>query len=279
MLHFERKRLKAIGEAEAKGEDVWTSKFNQPVRVKIAYALQHAACRDQSTVATALEAAQIMLGGERGKYRLTDKAGITPAEDFFTYLHTCPDDMMPSVIEAAIYGLRLAAQTSFVPISVVGFKDDVRIVLDRHRISWVLAEDEDEMYELKSKSLHSGVVEPTLRLLAGRKDLATVQDAYQEALRKVSQGEPENAITDAGTALQEMLTACGCKGNQLGDLATDARKKGLVAPHDVKLVDWIAADRSQKGDSHRVVRTSKDDAWLNIYVVGALVVRLAAGKR
>jgi hypothetical protein len=44
------------------------------------------------------------------------------------------------------------------------------------------------MIELRSKELHSGVVEPAVRLLAGRQDLVAVEYAYQEALRKVSAG-------------------------------------------------------------------------------------------
>lgn len=284
MLHFGRKKQQAIQEAEAKSGSFSTTKFEEPVRVKLTYALKHAAGGDASTLTAAIVAAQARLGGELGKYRLTDKPGITPAEDFFTYLHTCPDDMMPSVIEAAIQGLRAASWYSFVPVSIEGFKDDVRTVLDRHRVAWVL--EDDEMHELKSKELHSGVIEPALRLLVDQKEFGAVEDAYQEALRKVSAGEPANAITDTGTALQEMLRACGCKGNSIGDLASDARKTGLLAPHDSRLaagiqsiIEWVGADPSEKGDTHRVGQPPKEDAWLTIHVVGALIVRLAAGKR
>jgi hypothetical protein len=75
-------------------------------------------------------------------------------------------------------------------------------------------------------------------------------------------------------------------GNALGPLIESAKRKGLLAPHDtpmeaaiVKIMDWVAADRSLKGDSHRAAQPSKDDAWFTIHVVGALIVRLAAGKR
>src|SRR5437899_3335340 len=84
---------------------------------------------------------------------------------------------------------------------------------------------------------------------------AAADDAYQKALEKISSGEPESAITAAGTALQETLRACGCNGNSIGDLASDARKKGLLARHDPKLasgiqsmIEWVGADRSEKGD-------------------------------
>jgi len=283
MLHFGRKKQQAIAAAEAKGASFWTTKFDAPFRVKLTYALKHAAGGDASTVTAAIVAAQTRLAGELGKYKLTDKAGVSPDEDFFTYLHTCPDEMVPSVIEALIMGLRAADGSTFVLVSIIGFKDDVRTLLDRHRIAWVL--EEDEMHELKSKELHSGVIQPTLRLLAENKGLSAVEDAYRKALEKISAGEPESAITAAGTALQEMLRACGCNGNSIGDLVSDARKKGLLAPHDPKLasgiqsmIEWVGADRSEKGDSHKAGTRSKDDAWLTVHVVGALIVRLAAEK-
>jgi hypothetical protein len=40
MLHAERKRLKEMAEAEAKGQSFWTNKFETPVRVKISLALK-----------------------------------------------------------------------------------------------------------------------------------------------------------------------------------------------------------------------------------------------
>jgi hypothetical protein len=42
MLHFERKRLKAVKEAEAKSQNVWTGNFEDAVRVKIYHALKDA---------------------------------------------------------------------------------------------------------------------------------------------------------------------------------------------------------------------------------------------
>ena len=59
-----------------------------------------------------------------------------------------------------------------------------------------------------------------LLMRMGRYDDSIAQ--YQKALEKISAGEPESAITAAGTALQEMLRACGCTGNSIGDLAPAA---------------------------------------------------------
>jgi hypothetical protein len=40
---------------------------------------------------------------------------------------------------------------------------------------------------------------------------------------------------------------------------------------------WVAADRSQSGESHHASDATRDDAWLIVHIVGAFIVRLAAG--
>jgi hypothetical protein len=59
--------------------------------------------------------------------------------------------------------------------------------------------------------------------------------------------------------------------------------KGLIGSHDGRMtnaiedvMDWVAANRSEKGDSHKVGDANRDDAWPMIHVVGALIVRLDA---
>ena len=108
---------------------------------------------------------------------------------------------------------------------------------------------------------------------------------YRDALAQLADDKAANAITDAGTALQEMLEELGCEGNQLGDLIRSARKKQLLGAHDTPLIDaidkamhWVAADRSEMGDSHHATQATREDAWLSIHVVGALIVRLASGQ-
>ena len=284
-LHFERERDRATAEAEARGEDLWTDRFEKSVRVKLMYALRHAA-GDVSTLAAVCETAHLRLASGLGTFRLTDERGLTPDQDFINYVGIGPDRKVPSIIEAMIYALDQVGGTAFFPMSGIagstgGFKDDVKRILLEHRVGWNLVGD--QMIERNSQELHAGVIEPAVRLLAGRPDLAAVESAYQDALREVTKGTPDDAITDSGRALQEMLLACGCKGQTIGELAADARKKNLLAAHDTPLaaglqtiLDWVSADRSQKGDAHRVWNPSSEDAWLTIHVVGAVIVRLEA---
>jgi len=138
------------------------------------------------------------------------------------------------------------------------------------------------MIPLSSRELHEHVVAPALQLLAGRPDLDKVESAYRAALEEITKGKAADAITDAGTALQEMLGALGCDGNALGPRIASARAKGILAPHDSpmltaieKVLHWVSADRSEKGDAHAVTSATLDDAWLIVHVVGAVILRLS----
>jgi hypothetical protein len=114
--------------------------------------------------------------------------------------------------------------------------------------------------------------------------MATDKRTYQKAIMELAASHADDAITDAGTALQETLTVLGCSGNSLGPLITDARKRGLLAPHDAKLdqsisniMVWVSADRSELGEAHHVSDATVEDAWLIVHIVGALILRLASG--
>lgn len=167
----------------------------------------------------------------------------------------------------------------------LGFRDRVNEILDDHDIGWQLAGE--EMIPRSSSFMHATIVEPVLALTAGRPELRSVEQAFQKALTEMKPGgDPADAITDAGTAVQEMFEAAGAKGNALGDLLVDARRREMLAPYDSKLGeaikalgDWVSAERSERGDSHHVRDASREDAWLAIQVAGALILRLAAGKK
>jgi hypothetical protein len=156
-------------------------------------------------------------------------------------------------------------------------------VLREERIAIRLVDG--ELIDFSSEELHEEVVAPALRLLGGRAGWEPVESAYRDALEEIGRN-PADAITDAGTALQEALTLAGASGNSLGPLAKSARKKGILAPHDgplsegiAKIIDWVSADRSEKGDSHNAEEAGPEDAWLAVHVVGALILRLAQHDR
>lgn len=164
------------------------------------------------------------------------------------------------------------------------FTNGVRVVLREHRIAYDFIEG--KMIEMESQELHHEVVIPVLRLLSGRSGWKLVESAYQDALSELARGAADDAITDAGTALQQSLEILGCEGNALGPLIKSAKSKGLLGGHDEnlmagveKFLQWSSAERSNGGDSHHSSDSNLDDAWLMVHVVGALILRLTAGPR
>lgn len=146
-----------------------------------------------------------------------------------------------------------------------------------HRVGYRVVDA--EVVPIESDELHRKVVVPTLRLLVGVQ-FEKAHTAYLDALRELA-SDPANAITDAGTALQETLTALGCQGNALGPLIKDASKRGLLQRHDsllteglMKFLNWASANRSEAGDSHHVSDATRHDAWMMIHIVGTLILRL-----
>jgi hypothetical protein len=153
-------------------------------------------------------------------------------------------------------------------------------VLNAHRVAFKMING--EMVPFSGDPVYAATIEPTIRLLIDRR-FDGAQAAFLKALREIQDGEADDAITDAGTALQETLTALGCQGDVLGRLIQDARARGLLAGHDEKLtagissfMNWASADRSQTGDAHKQSDATIADAWLAVHIIGALIIRLAS---
>jgi hypothetical protein len=264
VLHFQRKRQKQLAEREAAGENLWTASILPPVAMRICIGWLDLT-NTEVIEFHAREAFRLVLldtGMDLTQYA----AGGTNGDKFGNALTLT--EFAPSLIEAFIGSMRRQ-----------GWKtEDLERVLNtifaQERVAFEFIGD--EMVEFQSKELHSVVVAPTLRLLSGRAGWENVEAAYQKALKEIGQ-DPSDAITDAGTALQEALAVLGCRGNALGPRADDARRRGLLAPYDGKIIDWVSADRSGKGDAHNATPASREDAWLAVHVVGALILRLAGG--
>ena len=279
MLYSRRKRQEALAREEADGKAFWTDDFETAARIKIWHAFA-----DASSVFLHERAAsaRALICRDEGLFKLTD-GHLSEAQDFLQYTMTCPQEMVPTCIEAMSQSLfQQARQYAAMYSSAAAFGEKVRVTLREHRISFDFTDG--QMIEFSSQEMHTAVVGPTLRLLSGRQGFEGAEKAYQEALEEISHGKPADAITDAGTALQEALVALGCEGNALGPLTKSARKKGLLAPHDSPMVDaveklmhWVSADRSTTGDAHGSTSPSTEDAWLIVHLVGALVLRLSAG--
>lgn len=276
LLHQRRKRLAQLAAREQAGESFWSEQFDNRVRYKILLALDDAvgASRTHHDIARGL-----ILRDEGIPYLAGPALDVV--EDLRSYIMKCDDEMMPTAIEAVAtvcndQNIRFATSCH----NSDHFERQLRVILREHRISYELIDS--EMIEFSSRELHQSVVVPTLQLLAGKPQLTKVESAYHDALGEISKGKPGDAITDAGRAMQELLTELGCEGNSLGPLIKSARAKGILAAHDSpmigaveKILSWISADRSEKGDAHISANVTIPDAWFIVHVVGAAILRLS----
>jgi hypothetical protein len=237
------------------------------------------------------------------KWVLTRAWGVANLadEDVRNILHRATDGEVLDVIEAWFPAIRrvAAAVESASGVIYTGGSPTIRLVtnigeqyrstindiFDERSVGWFLTGE--RVVPRSSEAMHSQIVEPVLALTNGQPKFAEVELSYQTALRELKPGgDPSDAITDAGRALQQMLVAVGAKGNALGPLLADARKRELIGAYDSKLAEgfdsigaWVSADRSVRGDAHQIGNASREDAWLAVRVVGALILRLASGRR
>lgn len=280
MVYEERMRLRDLEEREAAGENLWTTALTEPVRRKVWYAVE--ACSSQSYREKVLAGAQYLVTRRMGLDEYLHSPHMTAEYDIKQAIVEGPEDRVLSIVEGCHWAFRL--DPFHYDTDPGKFETQVNNVFRSHRVAFELVNGQIVPFE--SQELHQEVVAPALRLLSGRDGWEAVEQAYQNALREISD-DPSDAITDAGTALQEALTARGCEGKSLGPLLKDAKRQGILAPHDPtlgdaigKLVDWVSADRSEKGDGHKsTTGATSEDAWLAVHVVGALILRLAQGDR
>lgn len=229
------------------------------------------------------ESARLLILRDEGLHHLMS-ANLHPAEDFSSYFFNAPDDMMPTVIESVHVAMGGLASGGFhFGLNPWDFVNSVQEILAEERVAYDFSSG--QMVPFESKEMHQAVIEPALHLLHNPK-FEKAEKAYRQALEELSKGTPGDAVTDAGTALQEALTTLGCDGNSLGPLIKSAKAKGLLAAHDVRMtksiedvMEWVSADRSEKGDSHKTDDATKEDAWFIVHVVGALIVRLGSAIR
>jgi hypothetical protein len=279
VLHRRRKRLEELAALEAEGENFWSDEFDLAARTKIVLVVRKIA-EMYYEGSTFLNRARDLILTDEGLFYLHER-NVYAADDMLRYLMSASDEMMPTAIEAlaaAFRDNRLRHASGGWDASEI-FESTIAVILREHRIKFELIDG--HMVEFSSRALHVDVVAPVLTLLGGDKKWASTEKAFQDALEELSKGEAGDAITDAGTALQEVLTALGCTGNALGPLIKSARSSGKIAPHDSPLLDsvervmhWVSADRSEKGDAHTSAMPTLDDAWFTVHVVGAIILRL-----
>lgn len=284
-LFGERKRREERDKAEAQGVDFWTKSMDDTVRHKLRYAVEDATGGDWELFRgiQQLTVRELGLGSLAGSPE-------SPIGDVYSAIMRADELIVLSILQACSLEVLKEQARDAVRYGYQSedrariFADTVRETLIEHRIKYDMIDG--KIIEKESEELHAEVVEPVLRLLSGRKGWDSVEKAYQDALGELHNGKPEDAITDACVALEEALALRDCKGNSLSKKLVDARKKGVLAPQDTPLGEglskvgaWIEAERSTTGDAHNANPASREDGWLVVHIVGALILRLAEGPR
>lgn len=278
MLYSERKRLKGIVEREAKGESVWSSSIPAPLRTKLkriikSYGWVANEFNEDFGSNQILGLANAIFARERGEVE----------KSIIGQIDYCIDDDMPDIIESVCLAIRYYANEGVKkPGAVDSFHVDINQLLESYRINYSL--ENCEVIEFDSREIHTAIISPTLRLIS-REGWEKVEASYQDGLKELSAGNSSDAITDVTTALQEALRELGCKGGDLATLLKSA-KNTILKGYDSKyvqavdnLVSWTSANRANRGDSHKVAKVDKDDAWFVVHTVGILILRLSKLKK
>lgn len=290
-LFAERRRLKAQAEDLASGKTTLTDQLSPEARNKLHYAWIHL------TNHRAFYQSYDQLESYIAHRTLEDNAFPLKPDMMAPQNRTATNDQLLSLIEVEHDVLSVvAADPSFgnapypglsaewiavVEAAPESFRTRVNKILEDHTVKFYLQQN-SELAPVDSQEMHNEVVAPTLHLLHSQPQFAAAEAAYQKALAELRVRDAGDAITDAGVALQEVLTALGCEGNALGDLFKSARKTGLLKGKDTPLTeaigrtgDWVAAMRNQ-GEAHKGnPEVDMPDAWMVVHVVGALIRRLS----
>ena len=285
MLFGRRQRLEKLEKAEAKGRSFWSKKLDVQARNRLFYLIRDVLGAGGYTSVSLIGVAQQLTLRELGLPRLSNSPTHDSREDGLQAILDADESLVFSLIEA-LMSISWQHRQRFPRLDAQSIGDfqrsrpeletEIRTILREHRIEYDLVNG--RFVPRESLELHESVVVPTLTLLADRNGFERAETAYQQALGELHNGSPDDAITDAATALQEALVALGCQGNRLGPLAGSAKNKGVINAYDMKIVDWVSADRSTKGDAHNSEPASWEDAWLTVHIVGALILRIAAGS-
>ena len=293
-----RKFREDVAALEAQGKSLWTEELAQHVRAKVVQALlrmretyrRYSAFDDlvdafDEVLVDAIDEVTFQLGiarkstvGVRSKYQ--KQCTIDSFLDHITERDGI-DTILFSFVEA-VWQLTEPLETGSRPELSDNsprhqLSRHIRATLEDHRVAFDFVRG--RFVARGDQVMHSRVVLPALTLLSGRDQFGDAERRFLDALKSIQEGRFDDAITDSSAALEAVLGSLGCSGNTLGKKFQDAKGKGLVTSHDLKLADWISADRASKGDAHpEGASVARADAWLATHIVGAIIVRLAEQK-
>lgn len=283
MFFGQRRKMARESELVASGVSLWTEDFAPQARQKLAYAVSDLI----SAIGQPSEEDEVLTHIDKKVVRSLGLATLGHLDYGSSWnvefaIKTLDTDTVLTVLEVTLDTVTNLVnsdlgypfnQTKFTS-AVTGFRTTVEDILREYWVAFDLVGH--EFVPVASRELHEAVVIPALTLLGGDSRFADAELSYRNALKEIHTGNPEDAITDAATCLQVMLTSLGASGNTVSKCVSWGVNHGLLTGYDEKIGAWVEAYRSHKGDAHNANPATVADAWLIVHVVGSLVVRLAA---
>lgn len=282
-----REHRRRMAELEAAGQDLWVETLDQPARNKLAAATRRA-INDRSSNANTDNLVKGLA------QELCDKSGMVqlPASFVSRYGDVSVDLFLENIRNInysveMIFGLielfwRYEATHSGIgfrkPESQGRYATAISEVLEDHRVKFLFVNG--NFLPRDGSLIDTEVVVPALHFLIGDERYADAEQAYMRALKSVGENRPHDAISHAYTALQTLLQALGCgrREDALLKQLRSAVSRGILAQHDQALEGWLTSDRGNRSSSHPTsAPPTRQDAWLAVHVVGALMLRLGRG--
>lgn len=270
VLFSERKRLRRIEEREAAGDDVWIDTFPIEALVKISSLWRRASERMRPGLRMGPILRQIFQSCV-GKEPIAQEPSQLPVAG-----QTAELEQILDLLEV----LYMLAKNFSITPGGDDISEHLNGILHSHRVAYKMIDG--QMFPYRDDPVFASTIEPTIRLLVDKR-FEAAQKSYRSALQEIRAGEAADAVTDAGRALQDTLSALGYGGSTIGRQLSNAKKNGLLSGHDIPLgnaleavINWGSAERSEIGDAHKDSDATLDDAWLTVQVIGALILRLAS---
>ncbi|WP_420623283.1 hypothetical protein [Candidatus Poriferisodalis sp.] len=278
-----------MAEREAAGVSLWTEALDATARNKLAACVRDQLWddrdgRDAERLLSAITQEVSDAAGVVSRVaEVPELFGRQSVDDFVDSIRD--PDVSPAVILGLIEGFwrwQAVRDEEFIkrgPRSRELLRDRITEILDDHRIGFVFVDGD---FLPRSGSIaDQEILVPTVKFLTGDRAFADADSTYREALRAIQHGQPDEAITKACTALQSVLAALGCGegSDKLSKQIAASIDNGLLAKHDKPLEGWLTADRGNLGSAHPGEGNAvREDAWLTVHVVGAIILRLARGR-
>lgn len=282
-----REHRRRMAELEAAGQDLWVEALDQPTRNKLAAATRDA-IRDRSSNC---DIDSLVKGVAQ---ELCDKSGMVTLPQSFVnrYGGFSLDSFLENIRNIncsveMIFGLIELFWRCEATYSGIGFRRSesqdrystaINGVLEDHRVKYLFVNG--NFLPRDGSLVDTEVVVPAFHFLIGDERYADAEEAYTRALKAIGDNRPHDAISHAYTALQTLLQALGCgrREDSLLKQLRSAVSSGILAQHDQALEGWLTSDRGNRSSSHPTsAPPTRQDAWLAVHVVGALMLRLGRG--